>query len=502
MQLESPLGSTDTPESPGQLASSDSSWELDFGSDNTEDGSDISLSRSVHVLRLPADVLTLIFAMVGIDSYHDFVRHERFCPSPMLMISRVCSAWRDAAFSSPLLWTSIFEYLPWKPDSVNLHLGRSAPLPFDVHLVATEEVWRKTNPSTDGVDIPQDVFRNAYNRADALWHVLKNHMPRCRRLFIQIHDDFQPIMLNLLAHFGDSSIPLALLEELHLEEYSDIFSHSPMKSVAIFPKGAPALKKATIGVALSLPSYHQLTSLEVRTTFLTVSEFCSILSQCGLLEHLAICDDFKDGWPDVALPTLEFPSLSSIFFYDSLAVSSVLLLISAPRLDHLFIGRFYPQDLDEFYKHLPSNPGKFPKLKALTLALDNEHPPDGVLAALQCTSRCFPDLERATFVGERYLVASAALHARDMGGRLPWPKLHTLAFRSPIGLRELVAFRDRVGLPLRTIYLGELAVPGDQELAWLEERLEVVKLDVWDELRQGGMYFPYRAFGTEEEEDP
>lgn len=493
MQLESPVRSTDIVNYPSPLAPSESY-------NVTADGSDMALSRSAHVLRLPADVLILIFTMAHTASYHDFVLQERLYPSPMLMISRVCSAWRDAALSSPLLWTSIFEFPPWKLDSIRLHLGRSAPLPFDVHLVSTVEVWRKTNPSTDEDEVTPDTINHVSKQTPALWRVLKNDMPRCRRLFIQIHDDFQPIMLDLLGYFHDLSIPLALLEELHLEEYSDAFSQSPTELVAIFPKGVPALKKATIGVALSLPSYQQLTSLEVRTTFLTVLEFHEILSQCGLLENLAICDDFKDGWTDAVLPTLEFPLLSSIFFYDSLAVSSILLLISAPRLNHLFIGRFYPQDLDEFYKHLPSSADKFPMLQALTLALDNEHPFDDMELALRCTSRCFPDVERATFVGEKHFIPVGVLQTADECGRVVWPKLHTLAFRSPINLRALVVFRDIAGSPLRTIYLGERAIPDDAELAWLEERLEIVRLDVWDELRQGGMYFPYRAFGTEVEE--
>lgn len=66
-----------------------------------------------------------------------------------------------------------------------------------------------------------------------------------------------------------------------------------------------------------------------------------------------------------------------------------------------------------------------------------------------------------------------------------WPGLHTLAVRDIDGrchqrvLYEFVEERQRLGVPLRALYLDSSSVPRMTRMDWLKDQLSVVEADPW-----------------------
>jgi hypothetical protein len=181
------------------------------------------------------------------------------------------------------------------------------------------------------------------------------------------------------------------------------------------------------------------------------------------------------------------PRLRHLRIFGSMSgVSELLLLISAPDLEELTIAPITRHGLSKFFRENPNNP-KFPTLKSLTLA--PLHASANWLALI-LASACFPGIGSLILPNKQLLRAS--FFTEDGASR--WSRLHCLAVRDIGGghdesmLCDFVKYRQRLGTPLRTLYMDSLSVSRMTRMDWLKDQLTVVEADPWKIQCRDGFY--------------
>ncbi|KAF9479376.1 hypothetical protein BDN70DRAFT_878859 [Pholiota conissans] len=107
----------------------------------------INQSHSTINRKLPPEILATIFqACVEDPSYYNSFEAAdppASFPPPPFLLGAVCRTWRDIAWSTPRLWSSITIHLDYRPDRHAIQrtlaeewLGRAGQLPLSIRLVA------------------------------------------------------------------------------------------------------------------------------------------------------------------------------------------------------------------------------------------------------------------------------------------------------------------------------------------------------------------------------
>jgi hypothetical protein len=326
---------------------------------------------------------------------------------------------------------------------------------------------------------------------DQLCNILVPHIPRCRSISILTdkHHGFLPD--TLLERFRDMEAPL--LEQFFLQTPS--YSLVRTDTRQILPLGAPMLSCVHL-IQRGITGWHlpftSLTTLHLQVDLgVKVSHFFAMISQCLLLETLAIYDGFSVDHQQAIHFTL--PHLRSLQLYgDIMCVGDILLGISAPVLECLVIAPFHCVDLRP--RHSPEGPApnKFLALTSIMLSpyCEPEHP---VEDSLRLASEWFPNLTDVTLFGKAPHVLIEAL-GNITEGDICFPNMRSLALRniSPrflgtIALRNLISLRISKDKPLQVLYLDRKSMDETKDMQWLHDKVDVVELDKWSILRESSL---------------
>ena len=110
----------------------------------------VSLKRKINssspILQLPSEISSEIFsAYLGGQSLQDDPESELESP---LFLGRICSAWRELAWSIPSLWCSVdlnFEQRKINPLVVDQWLIRSHTLPLSIRILVRDGIFSVAN---------------------------------------------------------------------------------------------------------------------------------------------------------------------------------------------------------------------------------------------------------------------------------------------------------------------------------------------------------------------
>ena len=208
------------------------------------------------------------------------------------------------------------------------------------------------------------------------------------------------------------------------------------------------------------------------------NDFSKMLRSCRSLVTLCVYDDVVFEWPTNLHETYDMPFLRYLrIFGHMLEVSELLLSISAPDLEELTIAPIVQNDLD-YFRGETSNAPRFPALKTLTLSPEE----DSKLMTVAQANACFPGIKLlilpnfnnfSSFVGS----------FKTADSRPFWPELDGLAVRDIDDqgvLYEFIQDRQRLGVPLRGLYLDPLSMSRMTRMDWLKDQLSVVvEADPW-----------------------
>jgi len=440
-------------------------------SETTRSLSDLELSSSngeeaALANELPPELLLYIFEIVQnmlLPSEHLF----RHFP---LVLGDVSHYWRQVAFGAPMLWSNVDISRPRDLTVLRTYLGRSKDYPIDLHLTYG------TTPAQDEKADPGEL--------DQLIDILQPHYFHCRSIRLSCGTCSQATleMVSLLESMRDDHYPML---QSFLVEGFDMYDR--IKSCAIL-NDAPNLTSVRLGglgLSYCRPPLNAVTELHlaVSSRIIPYTEFSKMLRSCESLMTLCIYDNLVHPWPS-GQPLIHIPSLRCLrIFGNMMAVSQFLLTIFVPDLQELTIAPIAKGDLTMLQEDISHNTPRFPALKSLTLAPAHSYDMERTFGP---ASICFPGIELLILPNyhSKYFLLS---FMTDGSGPLRprWPGLHTLAVRDIDGscnqnvLYEFVEERQRLGVPLHTLYLDSSSVPRMTRMDWLKDQLLVVEADPW-----------------------
>jgi hypothetical protein len=413
------------------------------------------------------------------------------------VVSLVCSHWRNVAFSTPSLWTTIEvtpeAHPPYQP--VSMWLERSKGLPIDI-CVDCERL--EAEPPSDA-DIK------------FLFSLLVPHIHRWRTMEVSVEEYHH--MYVFLSAVSDPSIPaapqLTTLELYHHEETEEFDSFGMSGQLTLFGGSAPLLTRLVLwGVPVDwnqpwIASASNLTDLELafhpedaRPSWAQIS---SILRGASALEKLSLRMSGPSGDPPEWLiePTSESPAdLNApvqlpqvtdfiLAFHSQARAIGLLHKFYLPALKNLVLD-FDDGDYTEFVHELagPATSLSLPSVqeqpRSLLSNLESLK-----IAGLPCRTECVE-----TLYGELQNLTSLNLSLSYLpevfvdllcspriatGRHYIWlPRLVTLfvSGTSSDVLREIVERRIDAGVPLNSLYVEESCEVAAEDLEWLKENLK------------------------------
>src|SRR5882762_11397573 len=309
---------------------------------------------------LPDELLSMIF--------------EHGClPLPLLqtgppieiVLSHINQQFHDVAVNTWLLWARIEVLFCTPLDKVVTYLQRSRTCPFDFHLDIDVD---------DGSDSDSELVPDALLYTTAEWETIMSHMTHCCHFSVRCSDsDLADGIINHLL-----MIKAPLLQSIRFECSNGEFGFEPSWGVyhKIVEGGAPVLTTVRIvglGLTECLPPLTTITSLTLQRAnwWIKWSDLRAILTGCLALTHFVIEDILFNNIPDNFKSSIVLTSLQSLHILldennDDPHVDRILLAISAPVLDSLFISSVIDQDLVDVSQIHNSN--RFPRLRYLSVS--------------------------------------------------------------------------------------------------------------------------------------
>jgi hypothetical protein len=407
------------------------------------------------------------------------------------ILGGVSQYWRQVAFTAPKLWLNVDISHPWDLTALQGYLNRSKDYSIDLNLFYDNALTK---------DVIFDV------EVTQLIDILQPHYSRCRSIkFLGTCHGRVPEMemMKILKSMSTSPYPVLKRFLVQLPEMGDkirpqVFRYEAPNLTSVFLRG--------LGLSYCRPPLNAVTELHLAVESNTIdgADFFEMLRACAKsLITLCIYDDLILTWParshSIALPRLQHLRI----FGNMGRVSELLLLISAPDLEELTIAPIIWCDLSTLLEN-PNNP-KFPALKSLTLVLTFALATE---LTLMSASACFPGIGLLILPNYYKQSLKPSFWTGDVASIEPrWPRLHSLAVRDIGGrqdegaLYDLVEDRQRLGAPLRTLYVDSLSVSRMTRMDWLKDQLTVVEADLWKIQRRDHLYSDEesRFIGSERE---
>lgn len=323
-------------------------------------------NRSAPVASIPNEILSAVFEA-----------DNQSTSSFGITVSHVTRHWRNVAMNTPSLWTCIdISNQIHNLDMVEMNLTRSGNLPLDIYIYLTTR-----SPSISSIMRAITPHIGRWRWLDILCDL------SCRSLspvLNSLHSSCAPLLesVNIISLLSEGPPVIegdSIYDEDHDEEDVNASVHE------ILTGGAASLKTIRLnGVCLSdcLPPLSMVTKLHIYHTTempLPYTKFCTIFGGLPALTHLFLYNyhvELSAGSISSAL----FPSLSALHILksdDAESDPTLLAIISAPRLKHLFIDQF----CDGVMEGLVQNSGwsttspRYPSLSSLTLVLSKNLEP-------------------------------------------------------------------------------------------------------------------------------
>lgn len=417
---------------------------------------------------LPPELLGYIFETTQtmlLPSEDDF-RCFPFIPA------QVSQYWRLTVLATPALWSNVDISPPWNLSAIQTYIDRSKESLIDLHLLY-DFISPDEHPSTDS--------------AHSLAHILQPHYRRCRTIEVSGDTQIIPAILVVLESMQHSTYP-------HLQRFLVEGTEMADADHDVFTlRDAPMLTDVRLrGTGLH---YFRLPLTNVTELHLAPVEnalnyaiFFEMIQSCSAsLVTLVIYDGLFAWWreADMVSRVSNMPSLRHIHIYGNmLAVSELLLTISAPDLEEIAIAPFVGDDLVPLEEDIQRKKSpRFPKLKSLTLTLIPAS--DVIESTLDRAEFCFPGIQTLVLPNPYWRDVLRGLTSRGgIHSMVPrWPQLDSVALRALDDnfnvLHQFILDRQEAGAPIRTLYLDAESVKKLVHCEDLKEMVSIVEADPW-----------------------
>ena len=371
-----------------------------------------------------------------------------------LVLGKVSRYWRQVVYRAPTLWSNVDVSLLRDLGGLQAYLGRSKNFPIDLNITSTHAVgWRSVS---------------------RLIRILRPHYRRCRSIRLKSAYEFTGEISSILNSMCKGQYPM--LQHICVEGSDRAYVQQKfvMVSDAV---NLTSVRLRGLGLRHCRPPLTAVTQLHLAVSNhpILYTEFSEMLRSCRSLVTLCVYDNFVRGWPTGLHDTHDMPFLRFIRILGNMQeVSQLLLCISAPDLEGLTIAPVSQGDLAKLRRETSNTP-RFPALKSLTLA-----PAHSKLTTVAYASACFPGIKLLILPNFNKLSFKGSFKTTD--SRPFWPELDGLAVRDIDDqgvLYEFVQDRQRLGVPLRSLYLDPLSMSRMTRLDWLKDQLSVVEADPW-----------------------
>lgn len=433
-------------------------------------------------------------------------------PPFQVVVSHVCRHWRNIAFSTPSIWTTIIVSPDARPpyQYVSTRLERSKDLPIDIY-VDCEPQEQESPTDLDATDSagPSTVDLKF------LYSLLVPHIHRWRTVEVSVskYRDMH-VFLSAASDPSISAAPQLTTLELYHHEEMDEFDNfgypSISKPLIIFGGSAPCLTSVVLwGVHVDwnqpwIASASKLTHLElafhpedVRPSW---AQFTTILRGASALEKLSL----RMSGPSEDPPWLVEPTLESSIDLNApiqlLKVTDFIFAFHSPARSIALLHKFYLPALKNLA--LDFDDGDYTDLvfalagPATSLSLPSTHEqPRSLLnsleslkiAGLPCRTEhvdiLYKELQNLTSLNISLthlsplfldiLTTPCMVAGR---GDIWLPRLATLYVSGTSGdvLREVVQKRMDAGVPLDSLYVEASCDLDEEDAEWLKENLKTL----------------------------
>ncbi|EDR10539.1 uncharacterized protein LACBIDRAFT_325236 [Laccaria bicolor S238N-H82] len=375
------------------------------------------------------------------------------------VLGKVSRYWRQVTYGVATLWSNVdVTTIDEDLDSLQFYLGRSKDSPIDLKITIL--------PTLSPIS--------------PLIGILQPHYRRCRsiRVTSQLFHAFPGLVLKLLVSMCQGHY--AMLQHICVEGEDVRLRPEPWAIVAD-AVNLTSVRLRGLGLKYCRPPLTAVTQLHMAASdhqILEYTDFSKMLQSCRSLVTLCVYDDFILKWPTDPHDTYDMPFLRYVrIFGDFSGVSQLLLSISAPDLEELTIASIVLGDLTKLRRETRNAP-RFPALKSFTLAPRDD---DGMLlTTVADANACFPGIKLLILPDYDGLSFAKSFITTDSW--LFWPELNGLAVRDIDDqdlLYEFVQYRQRLGVPLRSLYLDSGSMSRLTRMEWLKDQLSVVEADPW-----------------------
>jgi F-box-like len=420
------------------------------------------------ICSLPPEILSWIFELgqaieIGEVDGSDIDGASVHVSSFEVMMSHICSHFRNVALDTHKLWRSIDITGVQSIESVTTYISRSDHCGLRVRLDFSAQA-----PSVDEL---------------VKFDVILPHSDRYNRLIIYTVNE--PMDNPIVRHFRDRDAPMLEHLSISVEEVEG----TTTANTGVFLGGAEKLSFVRLrGLAIPLfrPPLNAVTTLHLEQTSplpIHFATFLQILTASPFLAHLSVYGDIVSSlnWPGTVHP-IDLPNLRSLRIcgVSGMIYSGLLLGINAACLDSLVLKDAQEFDLDNFW----ASPSvfKFPQLHHLTFC-DFEFSSHAYVDVF----RAFPRITKFATSYSPTTPMILSLLAQPTEVDIPWPDLHTLTFLLNLYdddlIKDVVRNREAAGCPLVRLRLGTSLDPSAlRQYNWLQENVileEIENLEHW-----------------------
>jgi len=404
-------------------------------------------------------------------------------PTPfVILVSHVCSTFRNVALRTSSLWTTIIlsHLRDEQMERARAFVERSGTSPLTIFY--EEE---------DGSD----------ELRDTLMDLLHPHISRLKAFSIRLSSfrSIHRIMLHL-----DKPAPLLEYLELNERDYDtgfdefEAFEHPELaEPLTVFSGHMPKLKELILdGVHVAWPNcnFHDLRELvlgyhtrDVRPTY---EDFKAIIDGSPDLKCLTLrgSGPILPEEADVVAcyPPLEMERLESLDIADiaSEYLTPLILLLRAPNLRSLSLIKLNTNDYTTFLLTLADPPVLYPNVTELKLLGI-----DGNTSAFTKLFRAYPNLKKLSLYieheNERWLTCIAP----EDGSEVPCQKLEMLrCFRAPLhDVHAALTRRQAAGCPIPKVEMDHSTAGwgNDDVMDWIKQNTD---LEIISEPSENGLY--------------
>lgn len=370
-----------------------------------------------------------------------------------LLVSHVCSYFRDIAIGTPSLWTGIFIAPTTKPEKLLTYIARSLGCGLDLRVDMSG--WASSA-------LGRYAMMEMINFVSAQSH-------RWRRLSIAAAGESEDnsIVMILCSRNAPALEYLSICVD-NVEHVDEGVVRKNACEPRIFSQGAPRLSFVRLrGLAIYLfrPPLQELTTLHLDQTKalpMRFSMFRDIVTLSPALAHLSLYGDIIGNEPWSGRALIILPALRSLRIcgISGRVYGGALQAIDAPQLESLVLKDLHEHDLDGLWDDAEAV-ARYCHLKHLTFC-DFEVSDFAYKRLL----RAFPDItEFSSFhssIGTSPIspiLAAASDVESDCVTERPWPFLHTLAFlfdddEDEDWIKNVVTRRKETGRPLVKLRFG------------------------------------------------